>query len=676
MKRKRKPIQKPKLAVLNANDVIPDLSKYFDIIGLIDILYADAVLLAHDVNKVNAEICKTAREYGIPSFIMQHGRFAMSDYAFNGKDPIGDFLFAWGDDDIEMAKQGGWKPEQVIQVGSAQLDERVKYKPDGKTVVFAPIHIESLESVNKRNKTESQEIWKGLCNIKGIKPIVKLLDGEHSLEHFKGGENYITNRQEEGQAKKTFKLLSKASCVVSQVEGTFELFAYAMDIPVVKIYGHFVAGDMENKKWIHHAGDLVKLENMEDAVLDAIGNPEVNRTKRADIVRRDGGKLLLNTRKLITKAIKKEIARPKKQKVINKDKPKITYFLREKDQSSYYRIMSPLAKIQSQSGYTVKKVIRGEGSDKIANSLTSDLFIFPTLGETKLLDTAYKLKDFGKKIILDFDENVFDPSPLSPRYQRLGTQAIDVDGVPMWINGKNIDLAMNNVYVENVEVSLGMADMVTVATENLKDVYSRYNDNVRVVPTCLDLDVWKKFPFERNQEIRVGWHGSWASMEDVGMLKQVIPDLLAKYPMMKLVLLGYHPTLKGIPEDRVERHPWVSIDALPYKMASLNLDIGLLPSADNQHSKYKNFNKWLEYSALEVPTVCSFVPPYTDIADNNNGVYIENNDPDGWLQGISLLVEDTILAAKMAGEARRIVERDYDINTKYPVWQNAYREVM
>ncbi len=662
---------KPKIVVVNINDTIPDLSSDFEILEMVDILYADALVLAHDVSGIHQEMCATARAYGIPSFIMQHGRFAASDYAYNGKEPAGDYFFAWGAGDVEMAIEGGWKPEQVIQVGAAQLHERVKAKPDGKTVVFAPVHLESLNSINKRNKTSAKDVWEKLCKIKDINPIAKLLDGEHLLEDFTGGTVCLTNRQDKGQAKKIFKLLSKASCVVSQIEGTFELFAYAMDIPVVHVKGSYTSDDAE--RW-HSAANLVSFEGMEDAILDAIDNPEINRKERADIVKKDGGKPSLNTKKLMVKAIKKRIRGV--NPILKNKKPEITCFLREKDAQAFYRMSLPLSKINHAGNFNVKEIFKGEDSGKILNGLKADLLVLPAVGEAKLLDCAAKMKQLKKKIVLDFDENVFAPSPLSPRYQRLGRQGVDIGGKPAWVDGKNINLFTNKIYVENIEMSLELADMVTVSSESLKEVYEKYNNNVRVVPTCIDASTWKKLPLERNTDIRVGWHGSWASAEDVGVIEKVLPDLLIKYPMMKIVLLGYHPEIPGIPEDRIERHPWVPIDALPYKMAALNLDIGLLPSINEPHAVFKGINKWLEYAALEVPTVCSFVPPYTSIANNDNGVYIDKNDPDGWAHGISLLAEDTILAAKMAGAARRIVENDYDINKHYTRWQDIYREVM
>ena len=55
------------------------------------------------------------------------------------------------------------------------------------------------------------------------------------------------------------------------------------------------------------------------------------------------------------------------------------------------------------------------------------------------------------------------------------------------------------------------------------------------------------------------------------------------------------------------------------------------------------------------------------------GVFIEDNDEDGWVSGLEALIEDRVLRSKLSGEAHRLILDSYDINKTFVNWSNAYR---
>jgi glycosyltransferase involved in cell wall biosynthesis len=81
-------------------------------------------------------------------------------------------------------------------------------------------------------------------------------------------------------------------------------------------------------------------------------------------------------------------------------------------------------------------------------------------------------------------------------------------------------------------------------------------------------------------------------------------------------------------------------------------------------------------SALGVPCVTSLVSPYKEIATEHNGVFIKNNNPRGWVRGISLLIEDAILRANMGGYAQRYVEKNFDAKKNAHLWTDAYMTLL
>lgn len=289
------------VTVINWNDVIPNMEDVFKIYRHpSEIHLTDALVISDDTTVMGSKACLIAREYGVPSFIVQHGRGATSDYAIQNNEVIADFFLVWGQHDVEQAIKGGWAEDRVQRVGSPALAYRCTPEPDGKTVVFAPIHNERGDDINKRNSDEGRAIWKVLYSMDNILPIAKLLKHEHNLKHYPN-EKFITWRNEEGHIKLIYQeLLKKTSCVVSQVEGTFELLAYSMDIPVIRIKNTY------HDDFFPASRIVDNIDEISDAVKDALAHPEKNRDKRIETVYQMGGSTDDNPKENIVQFIKEK----------------------------------------------------------------------------------------------------------------------------------------------------------------------------------------------------------------------------------------------------------------------------------------------------------------------------------------------------------------------------------
>lgn len=368
----------------------------------------------------------------------------------------------------------------------------------------------------------------------------------------------------------------------------------------------------------------------------------------------------------------------------------ITYFLRDDGACGYYRCTLPLKTIaENNKDIKVNKVEKGDGAAQIEKQLNADLFIIPRPSELQIVNLMKELQKLGKKIVVDIDDNLFKISPLSPHYQEFGTTNVKYqfpDGkVDLWKHGENIDLQVNRDRLEVLSLGLERADMITVTTEILADYYRQFNDNVKVLPNCIDGRIWKKLPLRKPvDEIRIGWQGGSSHFEDICLLKDVLPEIIFKYPQVKLVFMGsmFKSVFKTIPKNRLEHHNWVPTPAYPYKTAILDYDIGLIPLQGTDFDRCKSVIKWIEFSSLAVPTVTSYVLPYTEVAQvspsecDDNGYFIENNDPNSWVKAISLLIENKLARTGLGSNAREYVNKHFDINTQYHRWIDSYQDLL
>ena len=366
---------------------------------------------------------------------------------------------------------------------------------------------------------------------------------------------------------------------------------------------------------------------------------------------------------------------------------KVLYFLRDNGGCGWYRCVSPLETAARLPGnpIEVKHVEKGDRPDDIAQKLAwSEVVVCPRVFDEPFCAAIKQFKQLGKKVVIDWDDNIFEVSPLSPHYKDFGTKnySHDYDGgkLDIWVDGKNIDLEKNIAGLERAKVALGEADLVTTTTDLLAGVFKPFNTNVTVLPNCVDFDLWKKLPLQTHRGIRFGWTGGYSHFEDWKILAGILPEFMRLNPTAILVLMGqkFEGTLKGIDPKRIEYRGWCPTPAYPYVSAILDLDFAVIPLQDSNFNNCKSPIKWLEMAALQVPSVTSFCSPYSEMMDlePENGIFIEGNSPTGWLEGLNRMAQNSRDRFLMGQQARKTVERFYDIEKNAHKWVEAFKEVL
>jgi hypothetical protein len=190
---------------------------------------AKAALLFQDVMGNGLKYAVSAKQYGIPVVVVQHGKNAIRDYLppYN-HELLADKLCVWGPKDKEMLISKGIPKEKIEVVGCPLFEgvnkERTAHK--GINVVFAPAHYE-------KEIVENIKTMETLKAIKNINVTAKILS-VHKKEYY--GKNYvISNSFDDDHIAKCIKLLRKTDIVVVNEFGTFQLLAAYLGIPVIFI---------------------------------------------------------------------------------------------------------------------------------------------------------------------------------------------------------------------------------------------------------------------------------------------------------------------------------------------------------------------------------------------------------------------------------------------------------
>ena len=376
---------------------------------------------------------------------------------------------------------------------------------------------------------------------------------------------------------------------------------------------------------------------------------------------------------------------------------KIALFRNADGAADYYRALLPMKmaakqKLSEFSECWISNIYYelSEQTKKSIETLHSDIYFLQRFGGSHVIDKMRAFSDnlkLGSKIIIDHDDDVFNVSPLSDHYHEHGTEEIKIMSggkiLHEWKDGVNIDLKQNRKTIDGVKRSLEKCDMITVTTGELAKVFKPYNDNVKVLPNCIDINEWNRLPILRKNkdEVRISWMGGASHWEDLLMVKNVLIDIAERHPNVKIVIVGYMPAgmEKNFKPGQLEYHDWVPTPAHPYRLAALDIDIAVIPLKDNIFNRGKSALKWIEMSALQIPSVLSFVTPYKEISDldgGDAGVFIEENDQNGWVKGLEMLISSPELREKIGKKARQVIENNFDINKRCHEWVDVYKEVL
>lgn len=219
------------------------------------------------------------------------------------------------------------------------------------------------------------------------------------------------------------------------------------------------------------------------------------------------------------------------------------------------------------------------------------------------------------------------------------------------------------------------ANMITCTTEPLKELLSKYNKNVQVVPNAIDFDYWDQFKKTNYdpETVVIGWTGSAFHYDDIAFIEDIITDIVNKYDYVKFLYAGdaqinvSKPVdfFKGIPMSKRIILPKVTINKYPELISKI--DIGIAPLIDNKFNESKSNLKYLEYSALGIPSVCSKVYPYAKTIKNGETGFLAK-DKSHWKDHLENLITCHSMRRDMGQSAREFVFNKYNQKTISAIW--------
>lgn len=324
---------------------------------------------------------------------------------------------------------------------------------------------------------------------------------------------------------------------------------------------------------------------------------------------------------------------------------KIVAYMGDRSACSFYRVQSPLHALtdgnqSSEFNYTAKGVM--EKVDLEPGRY--DIAIFQRQYNPEVYSYMMEMKKNGCKIVYEVDDNLFD--------------------VPKW-NPAHKFFAQKDI-IESIELFVQSSDAVFVTQEWLKDVFGKHNNNIYILPNSVDFKVMSDPPNNSRLPV-ICWQGSNTHDKDLALIKKALTQLVKEDDcFVKLWSMDVPGAYKV---------PLVKFESFFPMFAQMDIDIGLAPLSPHKFNRSKSNLKFLEYSALKIPTVASDFGPYKDTIEDGETGFLVGNVAD-WYDTVRYLLDNVDERKRIGQAAYEFVCENYDIDKNCSLWGSAIKEIL
>jgi tetratricopeptide (TPR) repeat protein len=220
----------------------------------------------------------------------------------------------------------------------------------------------------------------------------------------------------------------------------------------------------------------------------------------------------------------------------------------------------------------------------------ADLLVIYQSNDLDLLPLIERRRASGKKTLVEYNDNFYQPPPASPAAKPWTSPLIH----------------------QSYEQFIRIADGLIVTGPGLLELFSqRFAQAIHVLENHLPEEPQ---PFEANWsepvgELCLGWAGSLGHMADLLAVTPTLHALLEKIPELKLCIMGNEaiPDLLHVPQNRFSYTPWGTMSQ--YFDFWKPLHIGIAPLLETPYNRSRSDIKAVEISSCAVlPIVQQFLP--------------------------------------------------------------------
>jgi len=333
--------------------------------------------------------------------------------------------------------------------------------------------------------------------------------------------------------------------------------------------------------------------------------------------------------------------------------------------SSRYRIYQYL-------DYLEHKGIKTEVSPLLTEDYLKNIY------KGKRISRLFILKKFAERLLIILGARKYDLVviqkelfPYVPPFFELLLKKINKNIIIDYDDAIFVKYEDNPFLRKKIPTILRLAKAITVGNQYLANYASKFNDNIKIIPTVIDL---KKYYPKKNYSINtkriiIGWIGTPITQKYLYLVEEPLKMLASKYVFV-LRVIG----CSAISLDRVkiQRREW---DIQTEATEISKFDIGIMPLNNDSFSKGKCGLKLIQYMACGVPSVASPVGANKSIIQNGVNGFLANTKEE-WVEKIELLINNQNLRETIGKNAINTIIKKYSLQQTAPNLINIFEKTV
>jgi len=283
--------------------------------------------------------------------------------------------------------------------------------------------------------------------------------------------------------------------------------------------------------------------------------------------------------------------------------------------------------------------------------MQGDVFIVQRDANQFVVEVIQLIKEMGRPIIFEIDDLLTELPDFLSHHQLL------------------ID---NQYYLQQ---ALKESTVVSTTTKRLSRVLQKYNDNINIIPNCVECSTKDVISHSNVKSKEVSLI---VASSDKVLVDMVIESIfkIQKQLGVKVITIGpisLEFIKAGITVEQYEIMPYEDFLNLIRNTSNL---IGIIPLDNSVFSSCKSPIKYFDYSLAGVPTLASNLPPYLDFIENENTGLLVNNNNNAWFNAIKEVILSSQKRSHLADMARYYVVENYPLEYSAKLWNDTIEQVI
>lgn len=219
-----------------------------------------------------------------------------------------------------------------------------------------------------------------------------------------------------------------------------------------------------------------------------------------------------------------------------------------------------------------------------------------------------------------------------------------------------------------------LAGAVTVGNGYLAEWARRFNDDVTILPTTIDLSRYEVQPPRAPPDgapFVIVWMGSFSTLPYLELVRQPLERLASERPVEVRVVCD-RPLQRPIVGATNTFVQWTAANEAPDIGAA---DVGIMPLADDEFARGKCGCKALQYMAAGRPAIVAPVGVNADIVLHGENGLLASGDEE-WYRALRQLADDRGLRDRLAAAGRATVEAGYSARRGATILASVFQRVV